>query len=157
MLTSRSVLVSLAVATTATIGGVAVQQSVSADVSSGDRPVLIQITPCRLADTRPATNVGPKVGKIGAGETVNFDVQDPTTDCAGLIPTDAVGLSNNVTALGATALSFITMWPSGARPDASSLNPAPGEPPTPNGVATSLDGGTFNAYNNLGEDRKSVV
>ncbi|MEP4648844.1 MAG: hypothetical protein ABJ314_01560, partial [Ilumatobacter sp.] len=76
---------------------------------------------------------------------------EATTDCAGLIPSDAVGLSTNVTALGATELSFLTFWPSGARPDSSSLNPAPGEPPTPNGVATGVDGGEFNVYNNLGE------
>ena len=33
---------------------------------------------------------------------------------------------------------------------ASSLNPAPGEPPTPNAVATPIDAGRFNVYNNKG-------
>ncbi len=148
---SRSLVVSLAIAAAATVSAVAIQQSVSADVSSGDRPVLIQITPCRLADSRPATAVGPQVGKVGAGQTVTYDSSNPTTRCAGLIPSDAVGLSTNVTALGATEVSFLTFWPSGARPDSSSLNPSPGEPPTPNAVATSVDGGKFNVYNNLGE------
>lgn len=137
--------------TAGTVVGVAVQQSVSADVSSGDRPVLIQITPCRLADTRPAPdNVGPRVGKLGPGETETFDVQEASTKCAGLIPTDAIGLSLNVTALNATSKSFFTIWPSGPLPLASSLNPAPGEPPTPNSVATPVDSGKFNVFNNRG-------
>ena len=73
--------------TAGTVVGVAVQQSVSADVSSGDRPVLIQITPCRLADTRPApNNVGPRVGKLGPGETETFDVQEASTECVGKDP-----------------------------------------------------------------------
>ena len=56
----------------------------------------------------------------------------------------------NVTALNATSKSFFTIWPSGPLPLASSLNPAPGEPPTPNGVATPIDDGKFNVYNNRG-------
>ncbi len=137
--------------TAGTVVGVAVQQSVSADVSSGDRPVLIQITPCRLADTRPAPdNVGPRVGKLGPGETETFDVQESSTECVGKIPSDAIGLSLNVTALNATSKSFFTIWPSGPLPLASSLNPAPGEPPTPNAVATPIDAGKFNVYNNRG-------
>ena len=151
MLRSRTLLISLAVAATATVAGVAVQQSVSADVSSGDRPVLIQITPCRLADSRPTAAVGPQVGKVGPGQTVVYDAFAATGECAGRIPADAVGLSTNVTALGATEISFLTFWPTGQRPNSSSLNPAPGEPPTPNAVATTIDSGKFNVYNNLGE------
>ncbi len=151
MRTPRHLVTALALLTAGTVVGVAAQQSVSADVSSGDRPVLIQITACRLADTRPAPdNVGPRIGKLGPGETVTFDAQDASTKCAGKIPTDAVGLSMNVTALNATSKSFFTIWPSGPLPLASSLNPAPGEPPTPNGVATPIEGGKFNVYNNRG-------
>ncbi len=148
---SRAFLASLAVVATATVTGVAIQHSASATVSSGDRPILVQITPCRLADSRPAAPVGPQVGQIGAGQTVTYDTQAATEDCAGLIPADAVGLSLNATALGATQQSFLTFWPSGARPDASSLNPAPGEPPTPNAVTTPIDDGKFNVFNNAGQ------
>ena len=136
----------------ASLVGVAVQQSVSADVSSGDRPVLIQITPCRLADTRPGpNNVGPRSGPLGPGAVQVFDTQASGTDCTGQIPSDAVGIATNITALGATEQSFFTVWGGGAQPLASSLNPAPGEPPTPNGVATPLDGGTFRIYNESGQ------
>lgn len=150
MMKARSVVLALTMLTAGTAVGVAAQQSASADVSSGDRPVLIQISPCRLADTRTNQQVGPQGGKIGAGETVSFDVQHASTECVGLIPTDAVGVSTNITALGATELSFLTIWPSDTRPLAASLNPAPGEPPTPNAVTTALDGGSFNIYNNAG-------
>ncbi|BAN02169.1 hypothetical protein [Ilumatobacter coccineus] len=150
MMKSRSIVLALSMLTAGTAVGVAAQQSASADVSSGDRPVLIQISPCRLADTRSNQQVGPQGGKIGAGETVSFDVQHPTTDCVGLIPTDAVGVSTNITALGATELSYLTIWPGGDQPLAASLNPAPGEPPTPNAVTTGLGGGSFNIYNNAG-------
>lgn len=153
MKTPRHLIAALAVLATGVAVGVTVQQSASADVSSGDRPVLIQITPCRLADSRPAPlNVGSQLGKLTAQQTVTFDVQATNTDCAGLIPADAVGLSTNMTALGATSQSFYTVWPSGPRPDASSLNPAPGEPATPNAVATPIDAGKFNVYNNRGEN-----
>lgn len=148
----RHLVSALAVLATGVVVGVTAQQSASADVSSGDRPVLVQITPCRLADTRPApNNVGSQLGKIGPGETLTIDVQATNTNCAGLIPADALGLSTNMTALGATSQSFYTVWPSGPRPDASSLNPAPGEPPTPNGVATPIDSGKFSVYNAFGE------
>lgn len=149
----RHLLPALAVLAAGVAVGVTAQQSASADVSSGDRPVLIQITPCRLADSRPAPlNIGSQLGKLAAGQTLTFDVQAANTKCAGLIPADAVGLSTNMTALGATSQSFYTVWPSGPRPDASSLNPAPGEPATPNAVATQLDAGKFNVYNNRGQN-----
>jgi hypothetical protein len=147
----RPTAVVLAMLLTGSAIGVVVQQSASATVSSGDRPVLISISPCRLADTRPNLQVGPQSGKIAAAETLTFDTQNATTQCAGQIPTDAVAISTNITALGATQLSFLTIWPSGPRPLAASLNPAPGEPPTPNAVVTSVDDGKFNIYNDAGE------
>ena len=45
------------------------------------------------------------------------------------LPSDAVAIALNVTALGATAPTFLTFWPGGELPNASSLNPAPGQPP----------------------------
>ena len=147
----RHLITALLLLTTGTVAGIAVQHSASASVSSGERPVLVQITPCRLADSRPAAAVGPQTGKLGAGDVVTYDTQASEGDCAGQIPPGAVGLSLNATALGATVQSFLTFWPSGPRPDASSLNPAPGEPPTPNAVTTPIDGGTFNVYNDAGD------
>jgi hypothetical protein len=63
-----------------------------------------------------------------------------------------VALSMNVTALRASSPSFLTFWPEGvAQPTAANLNPAPGEPPTPNAVTTPVSGaGRFNVYNDAG-------
>lgn len=148
----RSLIVGLSLLVAGSAVGLAVQHSASADVSSGDRPVLIQISPCRLADSRTDQQVGPHGGKLGPGETVSYDVQNSTTLCAGQIPSDALGVSTNITALGATEQSFLTIWPTGStRPLAASLNPAPGEPPTPNAVVTAIEAGSFDIYNNAGQ------
>ena len=57
--------------------------------------------------------------------------------CTG-IPTDAVAVQLNVTALDASQGTFLTIWGAGGQPNASSLNPAPGQPPVPNAVTTDL-------------------
>jgi hypothetical protein len=149
---TRSLVTALAFLTSGTVLGVATQQIASADVSGGDRPVLIQITPCRLADTRPAPQtVGPRSVPLGTADTHTIDVQQAGTDCAGKIPADASAVALNITALGATQQSFLTIWAGGDRPDASSLNPSPGEPPTPNAATTELSvDQDFKIYNDAG-------
>ncbi|MEM9514606.1 MAG: hypothetical protein AAGA42_07070 [Actinomycetota bacterium] len=62
---------------------------------------------------------------------------------------DVVGLVLNVTAVGATQQTNLRVFPSDAAlPNASSLNPGPGQPPVPNAVTTSLSSaGQFSVYN----------
>jgi hypothetical protein len=92
------------------------------------------------------TEPGRPHGAFGIDDTKTIEATGANGDCT--IPNQAVGLSLNVTAVGATRPTFLTIWPSGALPTASSLNPFPGEPPTPNAVATNLSGsGAFNIYN----------
>lgn len=148
----RSILLAGTLLITGTVIGATTQHLASAGVSSGERTVLVPIVPCRLADTRPAPNtVGPRSAPLAAADTATIEVQEPTTGCAGEIPADASALSLNVTALGATVQSFITIWSGGDRPLAASLNPAPGEPPVPNAVTTSLSvDQEFKIYNNAG-------
>ncbi len=126
----------------------------SADVSEGDRPVFISINPCRLLDTRPGdATVGPKSSPLGPGETYTVTAHGDNGECVGAstIPTDALSLSLNVTAVGATAPTFLTFWGAGANPGTSNLNPRPGAAPTPNSVNTPLSAsGTFNIYNDAG-------
>ena len=120
------------------------------DAAPGDTDAtFVAITPCRLADTRPgAARVGP-AATLGAAEIETFVVHGSNGECA--IPTEAVAVSLNVTALGATEQSFLTFWPEGVQPLASSLNPAPGQPPTPNAVTVDLSGaGAFNLFNSVG-------
>lgn len=146
------ILMTLALLTAGTLIGAVSQQMVSADVSSGDRTVLIPIVPCRLTDTRPApSTVGPRSSPLGAADTYKVEVQHSSTGCAGTIPTDASSLLLNVTAVGASARTFVTIWSDGTRPNASSLNPDTGQPPTPNAVTTKLSATqTFNIYNDSG-------
>ncbi len=138
---------------TGTVVGVAAQQFASADVSSGDRPVLVPIEPCRLVDTRPApaTPIGPRTSPLGAADTLTVDAQQAGTPCTGRIPTDAGALSLNVTAVNPTQQTFLTIWADGDRPLASSLNPSAGSPPVPNAVTTELSATeTFRIYNDAG-------
>ena len=120
------------------------------DAAPGDSDTtFVPIAPCRLADTRPSPNRIGDNGTLAAGDTRTLAVRGSHGNCA--IPADAVGVSLNVTATDATASTFLTFWPEGQRPLTSSLNPAPGQPPTPNAVTTLLSGaGSFNLYNLAG-------
>ncbi len=125
----------------------------SAGLSDGDRPVFVPIDPCRLVDTRASIAVGPKVSPLGPGETYTVTAHGENGECTGAskIPTDAVSLALNVTAVAPTANTFLTLWGGGANPGTSNLNPRAGGAPTPNSVNTPLsDSGTFNIFNNSG-------
>ena len=147
----RNVLIASTTLVAGTIVGATTQHFASADVSSGDRPVLIPIETCRIADTRPAPdNVGPKSSPLGPAEIVTINAQEPGTDCTGKIPAGATALSLNVSALNATSNSFLTIWPDGTQPTASALNPAPGQRVF-NAVTTELAADqTFRIFNNRG-------
>jgi len=111
--------------------------------------VFVPITPCRVLDTRAGSAVATRQTPLGAGETYTQNAHGNNGLCTG-IPTDATALSLNVTAINATvAGTYLTIWPTGAPlPDASSLNPVPGQPPTPNAVVTDISpGGQFNIFN----------
>ena len=149
---SRWAAIGAAVAVTIGGGGIAL---VSA-TSPSDAVTLVPITPCRVMDTRPAGhNVGPRSAPLTADETYTVDAVNATADagnCAGLIPSNATAISVNMTTVDATVGTFLTVWEADKpRPLASSLNPAPGQPPTPNAVTTNLNSdGEFSIYNNLG-------
>jgi hypothetical protein len=106
------------------------------------------ITPVRIVDTRPGA------GSLGGTKVPWGALETRTVETAGLgtIPSDAVGVVVNVTALNATAPdTFLTLFPTGsAMPNASTLNPSPGE--VAFNAATVLLGpdGTFEIYNYSG-------
>lgn len=150
LLRTRWAAVGAAVAITLGAGGIGYA---GATVTSGERTVFVPITPCRIMDTRPNFQVGPRATPLGSNETYSVTgVGASGTECAGDLPADALGLVLNVTALGATLPTFITIYPTGeTRPNTSSLNPSPGQPPTPNAVTTSLGtGNQFSVYNRHG-------
>jgi hypothetical protein len=79
---------------------------------------FIQVTPCRIVDTRNPTGAfgGPE---LAAGSTRTFNI--PQSACA--IPETAVAYSLNVTVVPNGSLSYVTIWPaSQAQPYVSTLN-----------------------------------
>ncbi|MDW3213815.1 MAG: hypothetical protein R8G01_07465 [Ilumatobacteraceae bacterium] len=136
-----------AVAVTLGAGGIGL---VSA-TTPADAVAFVPITPCRVADTRPEFNTGPRDTPLGPDSIHTIAAHGDNGDCVG-IPATATGLSLNVTALGATSPTFLTVWAEDAtQPTASSLNPVPGQPPTPNAVTTGISAaGEFNIYNLAG-------
>jgi hypothetical protein len=135
--------------TTLVIAGVAVFEAVAADAIGEEETTFVPMTPCRLVDTRPApARVGTQ-GRLRDDQTTTIVAHGTNGDCT--IPSTATGLSMNVTALRASAATYLTFWDEGERPEASSLNPVPGQPPTPNAVNVPLSAtGTFLAYNAFG-------
>ena len=103
----RSLIAFLACVTLTVTAGVAIR-AWRAEAAPGDTDAtFVPITPCRLVDTRPAPD---RVGTFGA-----FTIHDTRTVAAHgsngncTIDADAVGLSLNVTAVGATAPTFLTI------------------------------------------------
>jgi len=119
-----------------------------AGAAAGDiDTTFVPIFPCRLVDTRPgADHLGP-LATFGPNQTQ----LSPRTNSGHCPSLPATALELNVTAIGATEPTFITVWnDSGSRPLTSSLNPTPGEPPTTNAVTVKLYDGHFAIYNLAG-------
>lgn len=133
------------------IGGALVVQAWQTSAApAGNDTTLVPITACRLIDTRPVPNRVGIIGTFSDDDTNVVSAHGSRGDCT--IPTEAVGLSLNVTAVNATAPTYLTVWPDGVRPTASNLNPGPGQRPAPNAVVTPVtDSGTFNVYNRAGD------
>lgn len=136
----------LGAAVAVTLGATSVS-FVDAAKSSGERATYTAISSCRLSDTRPNQRIGVRKSALGPKAQVTYKVTGNNGECRG-IPRDAVAVALNVTALGATLPTHLTFWPSGAVPNASSLNPNPGQPPTPNAVTVDLaSDDTFKVFN----------
>ena len=145
---SRWAAVGAAVAVSLGAGGLGL---VHATTSTGEKPIYKPINPCRLADTRPAPfTVGPRTSPLGPEESYTLSGWGAVGECT--LPSDTTGLALNVTALDQSAATFLTLYPTGdPRPNASNLNPTPGEPPTPNAVNVDLNAaGQFDVFNQFG-------
>lgn len=146
-LRTRWAAIGAAVAVSLGTGGIGL---VHATIDSGVKPVLVEIDPCRLMDSRPDTQVGPRSTPLDVDEQYDVAAHGMQGNCD--IPAEAVALSLNVTGLNATAPTFITVFPAdAAQPVTSNLNLVPGQAPTPNAVTTGLDpAGMFSLYNAFG-------
>ena len=84
---------------------------------------LLPITPQRAADTRTASGRTRLVNRVGnvdssgralAGHTLELDLSD--------LVFEGTAVYLNLTVVGPAGSGFLTVWPSGARPNTSSLN-----------------------------------
>ncbi len=81
---------------------------------------LVNVTPCRVVDTRPPHGNGP----IPGGTSQSFTV--PQLGGCG-IPTSAAAYSLNVTVVPITTLGYLTIWPTGEdQPVVSTMNSTDG-------------------------------
>ncbi len=129
---------------------------VSADTSPEGAATFVGTDPCRILDTRDAPNRVNSFDTLGPSGTITVTASGDVGNCKAAdgtaIPAAATGLQLNVTALGASAITDLRVYPgAGAPPTASNLNPYPGEPPVPNAVTVKLDGSDqFSIWNNQG-------
>lgn len=134
----------------ALLGGLSVSTA-GASVGTGTRTTYVPITPCRLADTRPApSTIGPRSSPLGQNDTHTLEAFPPAGPCP--IPTTATVLQLNITAIDATMVTYLTVYPSNVpRPNASSLNPRAGQGAVPNAVTTGVSPeGRFSVFNESG-------
>ncbi len=110
--------------------------------TAGNR--LQPVSPFRALDTRNGT--GGRTGPIGPNSSYDVMVRG-----VGGVPAGADSVVVNVTAVGPSANSWATVWPTGAaRPNASSLNYVAGQT-VPNLVIAKVGGnGKISIYNYLG-------
>jgi uncharacterized coiled-coil protein SlyX len=125
-------------------------QAWRADAIGSEETTFVPVSPCRLMDLRAGSNVGPRSTPIEEEETYVLQITGSNGDCT--IPGDAAGVAMNVTALNATASSFLQLWPADeARPTQSNLNYLPGQAPTPNKVDVKLSPtGAVGVFNRFG-------
>jgi hypothetical protein len=138
----------LAVAAALLVGGLAGAQLTSG-AGESQPSAFVSMTPCRLLDTRPANKIG-VLTTFTESKTQAATVWGKNGQCT--IPNTATGVAMNVTSVGGTKGSFLTVWPSDAtRPGTSNLNWVPGAPPTPNKVDVALSyNGKVSMYNRFG-------
>jgi hypothetical protein len=88
---------------------------------AADTTALTSLVPSRLLDTR--TGVGGQMGALGAA--TEFDLQ---VTGRGGVPASCAAAVLNVTVVGASANTFLTVWPNGeGQPATSSVNARAGE------------------------------
>jgi hypothetical protein len=109
------------------------------------------LSPSRILDTRPGSptvdGLSAGHGPLAAGSVLDVQI----TGRAGVPATGVGAVVINLTASNATALTYITVWPSDtSRPDTSILNPDVGDT-RPNAVIVGLgSGGAVSLYNYAG-------
>lgn len=109
-------------------------------------------TPTRIADSRPAFQVGPHSTPWGPGTA-----RTVTATGRGEVPAYARAVLQNVTATDTTAASFLSVWPAGqGQPMVSSLNWVAGQT-VPNAVIAGLGSSGQVVYYNASGSADIVI
>jgi Bacterial Ig-like domain len=88
-----------------------------ATATASESGLFVPTSPNRLFDTRPNSSPGPK-GYVPADSAIEVQVAGQAN-----MPSSGVGaVMLNVTALDAKGPGYVTVWPSGERPNVSTLN-----------------------------------
>jgi uncharacterized protein (DUF1501 family) len=105
---------------------------------------FVSMNPQRLFDTRDGT--GGRKGPLAQGESWPFTIRGVHG-----VPAEAIAVAINLTAVDATASTYVTAWPGGqTRPLTSNLNPVPGMA-VPNLAIIRLgNAGDVQFFNNTG-------
>jgi len=108
--------------------------------------LFTSVSPVRIIDSRPSSQVGPYNSAWGATTTRNVSIIGVAS-----VPTGVDAVALNVTVTDTTGYSHLDLWPAGqAKPSASNLNWAPGWT-VPNAVTVMLgSSGQVSVYNNGG-------
>jgi hypothetical protein len=100
--------------------------------------------PVRLLDTRNGTGTGGQIAKLGPGQKLTLQV----AGVAGVLSNGTKAASVNITATGASASGYLTVYPDGvARPTASSVNYVSGRSVANMSVMPLGSNGAIDIYN----------
>lgn len=103
------------------------------------------VSPRRVLDTR--TGVGAAAAKVGPGQTITLQI----AGSMGIPASGIEAVSVNFTVTGATAASYLTVWPDGqSRPTASILNFAAAQTIANSTVVAVSSAGRIKIYNKSG-------
>ena len=133
-------LASLAVPNAATVAPAAAAPPSSPRAMFG----LVPTTPTRVFDTRPGEPALVNRGAaLAADETITLDVSAPL----GVPVAEVAGVALNITVDAPTAAGFLTVWPTGPLPVASTVNFVPAQT-APNGAIVGIaPNGTVQVHN----------
>jgi hypothetical protein len=141
----------------AALGGGIVGQVTGAGAggSSGTRSVTEAINPIRILETRGPGDGGPTgqptAAPLGQGKTLTLQVSGATGQGGATVQTGLTGAVLNVTAVNATAPTFLKLYPcDGTIPATSTLNPTPGQISFNSATVKLSATGTVCIFNNTG-------
>lgn len=110
--------------------------------------------PVRLLDTRNGTGAGGQIAKLGPGQALTLQV----AGVAGVLSNGTTAASVNITATGASASGYLTVYPHGvARPTASSVNYVAGRSVANMSVMPLGSSGAIDIYNGGGKPVDVIV